>query len=155
MKNSTIPQDQSEGSADKSTGSVNRKTTRPVIQPCEGGEGLLAWQPSSRFSKRPCLTETGQKITRVLVLPLASVRTRTHIHHTQRAQEVKGQTNYLTTTYHSGNGKTTELGNRLPGVKGLSQGVDSVVTQVFYLHCSGYINFYIRKMAQNYTYIHN
>lgn len=33
--------------------------------------------------------------------------------------------------------------------QGLSQGVargeDSVVTQVFYLHCSGYINFYLRK----------
>lgn len=33
-------------------------------------------------------------------------------------------------------------------MKGLSQGVDSVVTQVFYLQCSGYINFYIRKMAK-------
>lgn len=69
---------------------THRKTTCPVIPALWGvGKGSLAWQPNSGVSKRPCLTETGQKITRVLVLPLASARTHTHIHHT-RAQQVKG-----------------------------------------------------------------
>lgn len=77
--------------ADKSTGSVkHRKTTRPVIPALWGvRKGLLAWQPSSGFSKKPCLTETGQRITRVLVLPLASAHTRTHIHHTHKLKRWK------------------------------------------------------------------
>lgn len=110
--------------------------------PVRVGQGLSAWQPSSRFSKT--LSHRTKKNKNVS--PPSALRMCAHAHIPHTTGERLNKLSYHYTAFWKWqNHRAREQAARS---QGLSQGVwegRTLVTQVFYLHCSGYINFYMRK----------